>query len=85
MSLKTKGDLHVISRYMFYTNIHLSLPFMYILFLIISYVFRKNFDMIVVVEDMLSLSMVYRKLVAKFHLFSFLDSRDPVVLRVLEN
>lgn len=40
--------------------------------------------MIVVVEDMLSLSMVYRKLVAKFHLFSFLDSRDPVVLRVLE-
>lgn len=57
---------------------------MYLLFLIISYVFRKDFDVLVVGEDMLSLSMVYRKLVAKFHLFRFLDSRGPVVLRVLE-
>lgn len=82
---QTRGKLQADSLESFYTNIYLSLPFMYILFLIISYVFRKDFDSIAVVEDMLSLPMVYRKLIAKFHFLSFLDSRGPVVLRLLES
>lgn len=42
--------------------------------------FCNNFDVIVVVEDMLSLPMVYRTL-AKFHLLSFLNNNGPAVFK----
>lgn len=48
---------------------------MYILFLNISYVFRKDFDVIDVVTDMPSLPMVHTKLFPKFHFLTLLIAK----------
>lgn len=65
------------------TYILVSYIYSFILVLSISYVFRKDFDVIVVVADMPSLPMVYRKLVDKFYLLNFLNRRDAARLKLV--